>query len=803
MNDIPVPILIILGMIGLILGPWIAIKLIGVLGKLTAHIFRFIGGEISDAARIIGALVTCIVFIPLVLISVIIGRWSASAHYGRALTAEGKAIAASIYRMGIGHPARLLGLSAAVEGLEQRVPQVVAAAPTRDTPRKRTGSFEGYTVVGSLAGGGSGGKLYVAEPTAEKHAALERAGHTGVDQVVIKTFSLQDGSSLPQIVRENRALTAAKNMGLVLEHDLTPDRFFYVMRYVPGKPLGQVVQELHARSHDGLRGQELRTVTAYVADLARTLDAYHRGGLWHKDVKPDNIIVDGNRAHLVDFGLITPLHSAMTLTTHGTEYFRDPEMVRMALRGAKVSEVNGAKFDVYATGAVLYSVIENSFPAHGALSQLSKRCPDALKWIIRRAMADYDKRYASSSQMLADLEYVLAAEHIEAVKPAALPSVRGEPLPDLPEVPIEEPLRVADGPRVAAAAFAGSPRGHRAEARPATPTHRPRISMVNWWTGSWKVENAPAPQPVRVARAGAPRPVHPGVAAGFAPSTPFNRRMAAREQIHNARERARQRRTRAAQRIAAHRQPQQRYDNGLNPGIILSVLIGLGLIAYLFNALFVSKSNPSESVAVDISRDDRGPSVIVTVPSTPALPASPPAPASVEPLPVHAKVLFLSDLLPPLKDELNTQLKTAQEQMHHMGITLIGSLPGQSDQLGEGEIELLASISRRRGQTPLDTDVARDIISGWLSQQDGVEGIAWLGADDRLHIFTRSNAAHTPLSGGPWTLASLIRQERSDSPAPVSAESAQPGPNRSLPAQAPAPLPSSPQLPPPPAQPQR
>jgi hypothetical protein len=36
----------------------------------------------------------------------------------------------------------------------------------------------------------------------------------------------------------------------------------------------------------------------------------------------------------VDFGLITPLRSAMTLTTHGTEYFRDPEMVRMALQGA-------------------------------------------------------------------------------------------------------------------------------------------------------------------------------------------------------------------------------------------------------------------------------------------------------------------------------------------------------------------------------------------------------------------------------------------------------------------------------------
>ncbi|MCP6440745.1 hypothetical protein NL474_30330, partial [Klebsiella pneumoniae] len=77
-------------------------------------------------------------------------------------------------------------------------------------------------------------------------------------------------------------------------------------------------------------------------------------------------------------------------TTHGTEYFRDPEMVRLALRGVKVQEVDGAKFDLYAAGAVLYSMIENSFPAHGVLSPINKRCPEALRWIVRRAMADYD-----------------------------------------------------------------------------------------------------------------------------------------------------------------------------------------------------------------------------------------------------------------------------------------------------------------------------------------------------------------------------------------------------------------------------
>ena len=80
----------------------------------------------------------------------------------------------------------------------------------------------------------------------------------------------------------------------------------------------------------------------------------------HADLDRGRLEVAHDRAHLVDLGLVTPLSSAMTLTTHGTEYYRDPEMVRLAMQGVKVHEVGGVKFDVYSAGAVLYSMIENS-----------------------------------------------------------------------------------------------------------------------------------------------------------------------------------------------------------------------------------------------------------------------------------------------------------------------------------------------------------------------------------------------------------------------------------------------------------
>jgi serine/threonine protein kinase len=428
-----------------------------VVGWVVRQVFTFIGAELRDLFRLIGMVLTAVVLSPLAAFSVLFGRWSRAEHYGRAINAEVKAMAACVYRMAVGHPLRLVGAGGVVEGLEERVPAVVAHAPPPTelptmplTPREagarpsRGGQFPGYTILGTLPGGGSGGRLYIARPDATKLAALQRQGFAEVGDVVIKSFNLSGpgGSTLPQIVRENRALEAAKRMGLVLEHELANDRFFYVMRYVPGDSLGLVAQRLHAASGAGLAGRPLAEALGYVADLVGTLADYHKAGLWHKDVKPDNIIVAGGHAHLVDFGLVTPLRSSMTLTTHGTEYFRDPELVRLAMKGVKVHEVDGAKFDLYAAGAVLYAVVENSFPAHGGLSQVSKPCPDSIKWIIRRAMTDYDKRYPNALAMLADLREVHRAAvegRLESLRPADLPSVRdGDAVTPAPLAPVPE-----------------------------------------------------------------------------------------------------------------------------------------------------------------------------------------------------------------------------------------------------------------------------------------------------------------------------------------------------------------------------
>jgi len=397
--------------------------LFGFVGTLIGRVLRFVGDMLSDAVALIGHALTSLFHMGAIVVHTVTGNWANSNHFGKALEGELLGALNCVWRLALGHPARLLGLSAMVAGFEQRVPEVVRRAPGPDRPSGGASTFEGYTVTGSLPGGGSGGRLWLAEPTAAKRRALVQAGRACPDRVVIKSFSLEDGSTLPQIVRENRALSAARELGLVIEHELGSRRFHYVMPWVPGEDLGTVAARLHATSGPaGLDDAQLRLALDYTADLLATLSRFHAAGLWHKDVKPGNIIVNDGRVQLVDLGLITPLASAMTLTTHGTEYFRDPEMVRLALRGVKVHEVDGVKFDLYGAGATLYAMLENNFPAHGNLSRIGKRCPEALRWIVRRAMAELNGRYATADEMLADVTALRNSAEPFGLRPVDLPS---------------------------------------------------------------------------------------------------------------------------------------------------------------------------------------------------------------------------------------------------------------------------------------------------------------------------------------------------------------------------------------------
>ncbi|HAW95150.1 MAG TPA: hypothetical protein DCX60_02635 [Phycisphaerales bacterium] len=414
---------------------------------IIARIVNFVFGVIADIIIIILNLlgIPFAAFFAVVLL--ILGRWKGANGQARLLGDRVLRVCMLKISIVVIRPLRLFFLDDAANSISERLPSelpdgpmILDTGPVSGTPARHDSSiqdkriseeffpeaFSNFTIIGQLPSGGSGARLFVAYPRKRRGSSGKRLPET----VVIKSFTLQDGSNLPSIVRESRALESASRIGLVLEHHLEDERFWYVMPYHAGPTLTQAVQMIHDDSrHDGrLNDAALPELIQFVRDLLETLDHFHRSGLWHKDVKPDNLIVHDDRTHLVDLGLMSSLSSSLTLTTHGTEYFRDPELVRMALRGVKVHEIDGAKFDIFGAGAVLYFVLANDFPAQGGLSRFKYEVPPALDWIVRRAMADYDKRYAVVAEMLADLEAFADAEDPWAMVPADLPSLGGRPV---------------------------------------------------------------------------------------------------------------------------------------------------------------------------------------------------------------------------------------------------------------------------------------------------------------------------------------------------------------------------------------
>src|SRR5579872_3576615 len=205
-----------------------------------------------------------------------------------------------------------------------------------------------YLIVGNL---GSGGQ-----------ASVYRAVHPTLDeQVVIKLSSraLDDTDAMKnnRMIAEGRILCQLKhpNIGRIYDLDFFEHRPFLVMEYVRGRAL-----DVYARDHTSLSSREIAML---MAKVARALEAAHRLGIVHQDIKPQNIIVDEtDEPRLIDFGMAR-LNGAMTdggiQPLGGTIQYMAPEQAK-----SDASRITGLS-DVFGLGAVLYFLITDKPPFAG------------------------------------------------------------------------------------------------------------------------------------------------------------------------------------------------------------------------------------------------------------------------------------------------------------------------------------------------------------------------------------------------------------------------------------------------------
>jgi predicted Ser/Thr protein kinase/Flp pilus assembly protein TadD len=184
---------------------------------------------------------------------------------------------------------------------------------------------------------------------------------------------------------------------------------FITMEFIEGRSLGNLLQE---------KGKLAPTeAVGVIAQVCRALEAAHAEGVIHRDLKPQNIMLDAHdRVVVMDFGIARSVEiGSMTQTgvVLGTPAYMSPEQ-------AKGEELD-ARSDLFTLGIIFYELLTGASPykAETALESLYKRTtehvrppsevapqiPKPLSDIAVRCLEIYkNKRYASAAEILNDLE---------------------------------------------------------------------------------------------------------------------------------------------------------------------------------------------------------------------------------------------------------------------------------------------------------------------------------------------------------------------------------------------------------------
>jgi streptogramin lyase len=136
---------------------------------------------------------------------------------------------------------------------------------------------------------------------------------------------------------------------------------------------------------------------ALLGQVAAALDAAHAAGIVHRDVKPHNVLVEGDRAFLSDFGLAKALGDSGVqsgASVVGTAEYMSPEQ----WRGGAV----GPAADVYSLGCVLFEALTGIVPYARQDADTEPEMPEGLDLVIERAVArDPAERYPSAGALIA------------------------------------------------------------------------------------------------------------------------------------------------------------------------------------------------------------------------------------------------------------------------------------------------------------------------------------------------------------------------------------------------------------------
>jgi tetratricopeptide (TPR) repeat protein/tRNA A-37 threonylcarbamoyl transferase component Bud32 len=288
-----------------------------------------------------------------------------------------------------------------------------------------TRGFGNYELLGEIGKGGMGIVYRARQRTADRVVALKVIRRDKLETLPRDT----QASAVDRFWHEAQAAAQLEHDNIVTVYEVgeVEGQPFFSMRYVEGRSLAEILR-------DG--PIENRPAARYMEPVARAVEEAHRHGILHRDLKPQNVMVDSKtgRPLVADFGLAKLTEGDSELTrageVMGTPSYMSPEQARDS---GKVT----AAADIYALGATFYHVLTGRPPFHAATPvqtlrqvideepvpprQLNPSIDRDLETVCLKCLQkEPSRRYESAQALADDLKRYLNGEPILARPVGAL-----------------------------------------------------------------------------------------------------------------------------------------------------------------------------------------------------------------------------------------------------------------------------------------------------------------------------------------------------------------------------------------------
>ena len=265
-----------------------------------------------------------------------------------------------------------------------------------------------YRLIEKIGAGGMG-EVWKAEDT--------RLGRTVAIKILPQAVA-EDAQAIARMKREAR--TAAQlyhpNIATIHAFEEASGRLFIVMELVAGEPLTRVIRRGPIAEAD---------VCRIGRSVAEALAEAHEKGIVHRDIKPDNIMVNGPRVKVLDFGIAKQVEPQNVSTEDPTTVLTQQGMIIGTVFYMSPEQALGkpldARTDLFSLGVVLYEAVTGRLPFRGdtATDTITRIVRDEapLPVHVSRGLAtiitaclrkDREARFASARELADALEAQLA-----------------------------------------------------------------------------------------------------------------------------------------------------------------------------------------------------------------------------------------------------------------------------------------------------------------------------------------------------------------------------------------------------------